>query len=188
MIGWLIKNPGLCEAITSIATVLVSVIAIIISIVTYHMQKKFNKNSIKPLFDFEFVDLPDRISIKLKNYGVGVGIIKKSSFSSINYDGNWTTLIDAFEGIIEKGGYLQKDRGIWKRYIESYYNYPIAPNSDCVLLEIEKPHGINLNEIRDILKEIEATINYSDIYQTLQEPISRDFGYFGRRGEKDIIL
>lgn len=115
MISWLVNNPELCNAITSIATVVISVIAILISIATYQMQNKFNKNSVKPLFRFEFEDLPNRIAVKIRNYGLGVGIIKDAIFTSANTGGAWETLLEAIEEIGMSSG-ICKDRGIWKSY------------------------------------------------------------------------
>lgn len=65
---------------------------------------------------------------------------------------------------------------------------PIAPNSYCFLIEIENPEGISLDDLRDILKEIEATINYTDIYGTLQEPVNKSFQYFDRKNDKILFL
>lgn len=188
MIKWFIENSQLCNAIISIATVIISMIAIAMSIITYYMQKKFNTNSVKPLLVFELVDLDERIAIKLKNYGMGVGIIKEVKFLSMNSGQCWKNLLKAVEEIDNKNENRIESLGIWKRYIEIYKNHPVPANGECIILEIEKPKNIELDYIRDILKEIEVKLTYSDIYQKLQTPISYDFSYFERRAERKINI
>lgn len=179
MFNWLVNNTEACQAITSIATVIISIVAIVVSVTTYCMQRKLQIENIKPLISFELIDLPDRIAIKLRNDGLGVGKIKEAIFAG-KCGGRWNNLIDAIEGIGSTDAI--KEREIWKRYLESYKDLAIAPNRERILIEIKLFNNIELlDDIRDILKQIETKIIYTDIYDNEQKPLKTDFEYFNRK-------
>ncbi|MBV7275634.1 hypothetical protein I6U48_22295 [Clostridium sp. PL3] len=53
---------------------------------------------------------------------------------------------------------------------------------------IENPKNMELDYIRDILKEIEVKLAYSDIYENSQLEVSYNFDYFERRAERKINI
>lgn len=132
------------------------------------------------MLGFEFIDLPCRIAVKLRNDGLGVAKINCQLFEGMS-EGKGASLIEMIESTVCDDSI--KNRGIWKRYLDSYNDYAIAPNSESFLIEIESNNQKLLDDVRDVLKQIEATICYTDIYGNPQLPLKMNFEYYNRRNE-----
>ena len=59
------------------ADIVVAIVAVLISIITFLVQKKMTEQSVLPYITFNLVDLEDRIAINVENNGVGVAIIEE---------------------------------------------------------------------------------------------------------------
>lgn len=186
ILEFLVTNTNLCTALTSIFTVLLSGIAILISILNLRSLQQFNKRSVKPFLSFDLVDLPNRIAIKLRNDGIGVAILHSSQFTNCTGGNNSETLLSAIEALDAKQIFSNPSR--WKRYQQSYSQLAIAPNQEKFLIEIELNKNQNCEELEDlrcILKQISTTITYKDIYNQTYS-LNENFQYFGRKGD-DLV-
>ena len=67
-----------------IGTVIISTIAFLVSIYVAISQKRFNKNSVRPICDISCIDYTNHIRIELINNGLGVMIIEKVQFKDID--------------------------------------------------------------------------------------------------------
>lgn len=85
------------EYLIALASLIISITAIILSIVEFRMQRIHNYKSIEPIGHIETIDLADEISIKINNSGIGPLIVKEVFF---NYCGN--NLYDAMPNEIRK--------------------------------------------------------------------------------------
>ena len=157
------------EMSVSIATITVSLIALIVSIRTMKVQSTFNKNSVRPYLSLNLVSLGDRISVEICNDGVGIALIQGAVFSDENHGFQSTGLLE----LIEKDKALPINRNRWKRYIEGYEikKLAIGPGSKKVLLEIVKKDNPDWKEneivtLKSILGASYVTIFYNDIYKT----------------------
>ena len=167
------------EAIIAVGTIIISLAALIVSIITYRGQKKLTLQSAKPFLSLNLVDATDRISIELENNGVGVAIIKNATFKSINSDESSKSLINLVESVdrnMDKP-YFQ-NRTLWKRYEESLCNKAIAPQSKRYLLEFPLKDPSKLPLLREILSKIEVEIIYTSIYEKDSYTLSDNLKYY----------
>ena len=95
------------------ASILISIVAVFISVQTFRSQKEQNKNSVRPILNVSVGDYEDNIYVRLHNNGVGPAIITRiqcnvrrilSSFfawlededyiikSPVRSDSNWSLL------------------------------------------------------------------------------------------------
>lgn len=93
----------------------------------------------EPLLTFELVDLPHRVAVKIRNDGIGVGIITDVRiFTTGIGGGSWNILLNAMDE--EK---QLSNRGIWKRYQQPIKGIAIAPGAERFLykslLDIHPP-------------------------------------------------
>lgn len=167
------------EAVIAVATIIISFVALIVSIITYRGQKKLTLQSARPFLSLNLVDISDRISIELENNGLGVAIIKNTSFGSMNSGHVADSLIDLVESIdYDTDNPCFQDKTIWKRYEESLCKKAIAPQSKRYLLELTIKDSSKLTLLRDILSEIEVKINYTSIYENDSYTLSENLSYY----------
>lgn len=179
---WVSENQGLLNLGVSALSVFTAATAIFVSVRIERRGRAFNQNSVKPLLSFELVDLPQRIAVKLRNDGVGVGIITDVRIFDAEIGGGaWTTLLNAIEGL-DEDKQLSK-RGIWKRYQQPIKGIAIAPGADRFLIELECRQSDQLAALRSILQKLEIEITYTDIYGKPQKQLKSDLEYFDRANE-----
>lgn len=164
----IINNPELL--IASIA-LLTSVFSIIVGVVGLYFQRIHNKKSVLPLGSINLADYEDCLRIKISNNGVGPMIIKscitKGNSENKSYPIDW-----------------MPDNIIWKTFRRNLEEHAIIASESLTLLEL----NVDLNDkaavkqrekIRNILKDLEMTIKYTDIYgKNFTE--SRKLNWFGR--------
>lgn len=167
------------EAVIAVGTIIISFVALIVSIITYRGQKKLTLQSARPFLSLNLVDISDRISIELENNGLGVAIITNTSFGSMNSGQVADSLIDLVESIDHNtDNPCFQNKTIWKRYEESLCKKAIAPQSKRYLLELTIKDSSNLTLLRDILSEIEIKINYTSIYENDSYTLSENLNYY----------
>lgn len=59
------------------ASILISIVAVFISVQTFRSQKEQNKNSVRPILNVSVGDYEDNIYVRLHNNGVGPAIITR---------------------------------------------------------------------------------------------------------------
>jgi len=178
------------QNIIAIGTTLVAIFAFVISCVsiilakkTLEQQQKHDRLSVRPIGIFELFDGKDEIRIWLHNQGTGPMIIKS---------------VEMFN----ERGQKEKDRK------GNFKNYPIdwldqnnrrgvefrthlenvalinGPNPFRLLYYKLDPTDSNQREQRDnilvILKNLKIKMNYTDIYNELQDSSAGTLNFFGR--------
>ncbi len=185
ILTWVNGNRELLSLGVSALSLLTAAAAIAVSVRMDIRGRAFNQNSVKPLLSFELVDLPQRVAVKLRNDGVGVGIVTDIRiYDSDIGGGRWNTLLSAIEGLDEEK--QLSNRGIWKRYQQPIKGIAIAPGADRFLIELEGRRPEQLAALRKILQRLEVEITYTDIYDKPQKQLDSDFSYFDRADEYTI--
>lgn len=169
------------DTIIAITTILISIISLIVSIFTAKTQNKLTRQSARPFLSLNLVDLNDRISVELINNGLGVAIIRKAIWGSMESGNKSNSLVELVELIDNhaENSHLQ-ERGIWKRYEENLCQKAIAPQAKLFLLELDKNDIIQLNYLKTILSEIELKITYTSIYEKDSYILSDNLRYYDR--------
>lgn len=166
-----INDPELLIASIALIT---SIIFIIIGVVGLHIQRIHNKKSVLPLGTINLADYEDCLRIKISNNGVGPMILKSCITKGISeskpYPIDWMP-----DGIM------------WATFRKNLEEHAIIVGESLTLLELnidlnDKPATEQRDKIRRILKDLELTIKYSDIYGKNFSK-SRKLDWFGRNIE-----
>ncbi len=170
LINSILYNPQLVIAFLAF---LVSITAIIFSVISLHIQHTHNRKSVKPIGIITISDYENLLNIKIQNAGIGPLLIK--SITSINKEGRSKDYpIDWMPSGIS-----------WSDFRKSLENHAIVPNAKTVLLE----YKVDLNNtlsiktrdiIRSILKELKILIKYTDVYEKQTFSTTRSLEWFGR--------
>lgn len=148
---FLIENLDFFTAIYSISSVILAFVAIIISIIVYLSQNKFNRNSVKPYCNILFFAIKDELFINVQNAGVGVMIVTDIIyfFNSKRY----STISE-----IIKNKKLKTCQEI------KIINIGISPGSEQNIFKITFDKQEDLINVYKEIKDLQITICFKDIY------------------------
>ena len=147
----LIQNVDFFTAIYSISSVILSFFAIIISIIVYVSQNKFNKNSVKPYCNILFFCIKDELYINVQNVGVGVMLV--------------TDVIYFFDG--EKYSTISetiKNKKLKTCQENSIIEIGISPGSEQNIFKATFSEQRDLIDVVQEIQNLQITINFKDIY------------------------
>jgi len=184
------ENSG---SVTAIATVILAVITFYYLLETSKIRKESEKNressekqaeksrilSIRPYGNITLSDYQNKLAIEVENAGMGPLIVKsietsKGIYGIKGYPKDW--IDDTMPEII------------WADFRNDLEEHAIASGDTCVLLEynlrLVESSKEEMNQVRQILKDLTITIKYSDIYNNEQPILRRELGWFGRNNRK----
>lgn len=177
---WIAQNS---IAIISVATVFISLAAVLISFITWRSQVKYNKNSVMPILNIIVGDYENDIFVKLVNNGVGPAKIDK--LTCTHGGTSSSCLINLFppEGIT-----LEINQTIkcvvpvtaWREFVENLDGRTISPGGMIMLLELADAEKKQITAVRALLKDTCVTVKYTNIYGDKMTPESRMLDWFGR--------
>ena len=158
------------------ADIVVAIVAVLISIITFLVQKKMTEQSVLPYITFNLVDLEDRIAINVENNGVGVAIIEEIKIYNKGCLCGTASLAEEINKI-SMNGKTCFENSIWKRYDNLK---AIAPSQKKVMLELKSRDKEIIKDLREILKNMEIYISYKSIHEEKQHEIKQNLKYVGR--------
>lgn len=168
----------------SIGSIIISTVAVFISIITYKSQKKHNKNSVRPILNVILGDYEDNLYVRIDNNGVGPAIV--SSINCIcNYfdepiSANSLSGILPFKAIIKGAFKKTVDMHIVTDFVEDIAGRTISPGGHIMLLQIENPSMEQLLVFRNLLNKCHIEVEYTDIYESKYWKCKRLLNFFGR--------
>ena len=173
------------DAIFSIGTIVLSVVAIIISIITFRSQKKHNKNSVRPILNIVFGDYENDIYIRVDNYGVGPAIIKGVECTYCTENGKVAkkSVVELIPSWIltQKNPECFSERMCYfTDFVKDITGKTIAPEHGIVLIKQKNPDPDKAMALRNFLKDISIKVFYTDIYDSKPWPCERSCDFFGR--------
>lgn len=165
------SKPG---TVISFAALAVSCISVLFGGMSLVFQRRHQRLSVRPIGVISLSDYEDRIGVRIKNAGTGPMIINK--IATTNY----------ITG--EKRAYPidWMPTGVtWSDFRKGLEEHAVIQGGEVVLLEYMTsaaalPTLKLREEIRNVLKNLEMAVEYSDIYGKKQKPIYRRFDWFGR--------
>ena len=180
------------------ASILISIVAVFISVQTFRSQKEQNKNSVCPILNVSVGDYEDNIYVRLHNNGVGPAIITRIQ---CNVDGNNCRLIGSNDGSLVSNiplmAYFKDGSKVidipLNQYLtfasgEAMENRALAPGDSITLIQVENPDGLKKTALRYWLKDCTVSFEYMDIYGNAQKPCVRKLDYFGRSFRKKMEI
>jgi len=151
--------------------VIISVIALIISITTFIIQNSNSKKSVMPYGNIICRDWEEEVSVKIKNAGIGPLIFNNLKVTDSEGQAS-TTIIDFMPEL--------PANILWADYLASIEGQVLSPGEELVLIkahrdEVEAPSDAEdvlkeiifssfRNDVRIILANLTIEIEYSDIY------------------------
>ncbi len=177
--NWMKENSEVIIALTALLALITSVISIVVSTVSLFLQRKHNRKSIKPIANISISDYENLISVKIFNRGFGPLIIKEFVAKSGNTIKN--NLISLMP--------LLPENVSWSTFFDELNEFSILPNGSINLLELKPDleNEIEVNfrdEVRKSLSQIEVTLKYVDIYDSLMPIKVKSLSWFGRHFQK----
>ena len=166
------------DVISDIATIVISFLALIVSIISIiysvkysKMQMEHNVNSVRPISSIVLNDYEDKIAVIINNDGTGPLIIKK--FIAKNMKEEKSSLIELMPHINQP----------WTTFIETIDCRTISVGKKLVLIEMT-PLSFNAKQsVRDALSKITIYLEYEDIYGNKFKD-ERKLEFFGRHNIK----
>lgn len=170
---------------TSIFSLVLSVVAIIISINTYRSQKEHNKNSVRPILNIVLGDYEDDLYVRVENNGVGPAIVSSinctcSCFRELMSANSLVDLIPYEATVQGKNGGANANMHSFTDFVEDITGRTIPPGGSITLLQIENPKREQLLAFRNFLQECSVEIGYTDIYSSNPWECKRSLDFFGR--------
>lgn len=172
------------------ASILISIVAVFISIQTFRSQKEQNKNSVRPILNVSVGDYEDNIYVRLQNNGVGPAII---THIQCNVNGKNPRIIGPNDGSLISNiplmAYFKDGSKVTNVPLNQYLtfasgeameNRALAPGDSITLIQVENPDELKKTALRYWLKDCTVSFEYMDIYGNAQKPCVRKLDYFGR--------
>ena len=102
MLYWLTNNADLCTAITSICSMVIAMVALLLSLYSIQSQIKFNKKSIVPICDVVFGDYEECLFVNIKNVGLGTMIIDSVNCTNMRTGESENILVNLLPDVDQK--------------------------------------------------------------------------------------
>lgn len=157
-------------------TVLIAVLALLLTLWQVYLQRTHNEKSLKPLGQIDFRDRQDQLYVRVSNNGVGPMIVDRLRFIK---DGKcYSTLDECLK--------LDRRSYSWLDGHESVRKV-ILPNASLTIFEtrFEEQEGeAAIDQARQKLAPITLKVEFRDIYDN-RMTIVRDFQWFLRHMPKE---
>jgi hypothetical protein len=166
---------AIASAVLALFALVVSIISVYVSIRALSIQRRHNILSVSPLPEITVADYENSLRLKIRNNGTGPLIVQNISF--------WKNKVSK-DYIMEWMPKLPSGRA-WTTFSHSLKNRTLAPNSEIIILELtEYENEIGYAHCRDLTRmalcQLEARVQYSDIYRTPFSVYVKKFDWFGR--------
>jgi hypothetical protein len=163
------------ELIIKIVSLVLSLSAIIFTYVSVLLQKKHNRNAVKPIANISISDYENKVAVEIQNNGTGPLIIK--SFRAYTDQENKNNLIDLMPDL--------PPGIVWTTFFSNLTGFAITPSKTLNLLELSVDHkSIKESNVRDDIRRKLALITvelvYEDIYGKEMPIKERSLDWFGR--------
>lgn len=150
MVDFVNQNNDFLMVIISTCSILMSGIAIFISIYTTITQNKFNRNSVKPFADIKTIILETKLTMELYNCGLGVMLIE-----NIEYHNNR----EGFLKISDIFSFPCKTYAEWE-----YDDSSLAAGDKVKLLEVSFDKQTDMDKAVCALDDLVVVVNFYDMY------------------------
>jgi hypothetical protein len=157
------------QGIIALLALLTSVISVIVSFMTFKLQRTHYTKSVKPIIHIGQWDYENRIFVTMKNCGSGLAIVKQMKV--LNKKNESKTCI--YDWLPSKLPGTMNYKEYWTPYTE----FVVQPSETIKLIELDIDTASKLEkktreDIRRILGQLTVEVIYRDIYDN-EMPIKR---------------
>ena len=193
IIAHVIQPINWLDVVISACSLIISVVAVVISVNTYHSQKEYNSNSVRPILDIIFGDYENNLHVSIDNHGVGPAIVNdvictRKKGDRIENEKCLVDLIPTQMDIKTGHGIREIDLGVLTDFVEDIRGRAIPPGGRVVLLQKKDPDEDQLYALRCVLKDCSLEIDYTDIYGEKAWETKRNLDFFGRTIIREVDL
>ena len=152
-------------------SIIISVLALLVTLGQWHLQRVHNEKSVKPLGQIYFWDRDNNISVRVINNGLGPLIIDRLTFSKS--DNIYSSILDCVD-LPAKSFMHNSSNDIVERVV--------LHNSYLTVFEAtleEEESEANLDQVRKQLMPITLKVEGHDIYDN-KIILERNFQWFAR--------
>jgi hypothetical protein len=178
IMSFLSANDKLVTAWTAIAALLVSVISIIVAVANMTIQRAHNRKSVLPMGHISVGDYSNRISVHLRNDGVGPMIVRKATIVREGDNGRARSAIIEFMPEMP-GGYP------WTTFVGDISGRAVSAADSIALVLIEGDQRDDRfaavkQMIRAALSNLSVRVEYTNIYGERMPSVVRSLDWFAR--------
>lgn len=185
IIAHIVQPINWIDIIISVSSLFLSVVAVIISVITYRSQKEHNKNSVRPILNIVLGDYEDDLYVRVDNCGVGPAIISGTKCTCSYFDevksSNCLVELMPHEAVVQgKSRSSTVNMHSFSDFVEDITGRTISPGNSITLLQIETLKKDQIFAFRNFLKDCCVEIEYTDIYNSKPWKCRRLLDFFGR--------
>lgn len=169
MLYWLTNNTDLCMAITSICSMVIAMIALLLSLYSICSQIKFNKKSIIPICDVVLGDYEECLFVKIKNVGLGTMIIDSVNCTNLRTGESENILVNLLPDVDQK----------WEDFSGALEKKAVSADTEIYMMKICPKNDKIRKILRSYLQNISISVEYRDLYDK-KYVYFRELSFFGR--------
>ena len=175
LLEYITTHPDQVNAFAAVSALFVSFVSIVLTVLTLWMQRVHNFKSVTPIAHSTVSDYEDKVSVGLKNNGIGPMIIEQFTVS----DGQKEK-----DDIISWMPDLPIDI-FWDTYRGSSDGLPIPSNEETVMIRLvadpkDNRFSVFRDQVRRVLSRLTVRVKYKDIYGRRMPLEERSLTWFGR--------
>jgi hypothetical protein len=183
-LNFLIAKPDVANAIAAMGSAVAAVVALFLSLVSVVVslsalksQRTHNQLSVRPLAYVMLGDYENQLFVKLRNNGTGPMIVK--SVEVLGAESPHRPLIEAMPDL--------PDNVSWTNFVEQFEGRSVPAGGELVLLDLSSESSGSQPQFRMFRDKVRAALGnlsiraeYTDIYDRVLPPVSRDLKFFHR--------
>lgn len=182
LLAYLAKDANLTNALATVASAVIALAAVIISVVSLYVARAALKNqhrhnvlSVKPIPMISVADYEDRLTVKILNNGSGPLIIKGVQVKKES---------EVRESLVDWMPSLP-DGMYWATFVGPVKNRSLLPGNEIKLLELTGDHSEEefqkaRDNCRAVLCQLAVVLEYTDVYGSAFEFHEKQLSWFGR--------
>ena len=169
------RNPNVVSAVAALCGIFVSLLAIVLTVITLLLQRRHNFKSVTPIASVSVADYENRLTVKLRNTGIGPLIVTRARVSDGSKEKDdiisWMPRLP--EGIV------------WSTFYERLDGSALRVGGEAILIELSgEPTDQNFarfrDQVRKALSRLTVNVEYMDIYDRAMPLKSRSLAWYGR--------
>lgn len=167
-------EPQMVQAISAVAAIIVSLVAVWIAVWTTITQRTHNRLSVRPLAEILLLDAEGHLRVRLRNHGVGPLLIQSLRVIQPG--------MVPLESLVEA---MPEEPGMWRFFVGPIDGRSIAVGNEIDLIELAYDSSVAIEHeqavaVRAALSTLDIEVVYQDIYGKPMPKYVRSLSWFGR--------
>lgn len=169
------SGKSLLDMLIPACAVVISLIALFVSLWSLYTQRKHNRKSVRPAGHVQLNDSLQQLQVKIVNKGCGPMLIKE--FTAVRGE------------IIKHNIIYHLPEGILNGFTHQIHTEPegywLVPGDELVLLSLQGNHNdqqfVRIREnVRAIISGLKVNLKFCDVYDETQPVFEKSLSWFGR--------